>query len=357
MNFKLLVIEDDDEFYNNMKFFLDRKIREFNENSNIKLYFYRAKDLEIAKKEINNRYYIGYSIDQQIPNSKGDVDKEFGAEATKTIFKSNIISLKIMLSNYSFDIKFSGYVKEEAYFHKPSDDLEDWANYLVENSVKYITEDIFEDAINYLPLSLGNILHRYNIDKEQDKIKSLISFFELNLRYIYASVLCAIGKKSRNIWQNIKMISELKEIKENIDKYSLSIIKKEEISKLLSDELLDTLDKIRVLRNNVTHSHKEYILTKKDKLLFSLLLLYDNYFYTNPFIYIQNHTMKNNSLKVNAQKLIGNPSRYKFEQLSPPYVNEEEIYQIFREDSKEIISLSHYFQRDKTQYIINIEVK
>ena len=140
MKFKLLIVEDAD-FWDNMKGFLEDEIEVLHDNSSIKLSFDRAENLERVTKYINQYYYIGTSLDQNIPDSKNKniVSNEYGVKVKDNIKISNILSFQVILSNYPFDIKFSGYVKDEAYFHKYSDDLEDWAKYLVENSIKYIT--------------------------------------------------------------------------------------------------------------------------------------------------------------------------------------------------------------------------
>ena len=363
MSFKLLIIEDDERFLKRMKEYISKKCEELSEKYGVGLECDYVGDLEAVERKIAQNYYIGVSIDQKIYSSseRREANGEFGSKAVEILKIKNNMLFQVMLSNYPYDIKFTdSKIGQENYFNKGEKDvLKRWSAHFLERSLEYLQKDIYQDATRILPLRLGNMLSRYLSYDYDDKkrIEAMVRFFELDLKFIYASVLSATEQGGEAVWQNAKMIDKLKEVRNKIGDISVTDCVKSEISKLLCESLMESLEALRKMRDYFTHKNEDVELTPELQMHFANLVLHNNYFYANPLIYVEHHEFENRKLHVRAQILTGSPQPYAFELESEPYIENRKLYQLFERSTKNIVSLDKYIERDRSQSIVTLKLK
>ena len=364
MSFKLLIIEDDERFLKRMKEYISKKCEELSEKYGVGLECGYVGDLEAVERKIARNYYIGVSIDQKIHRNssrRAGIDDGSTENNLGLIKHSNALSTIIILSNYPYDIKFTdSKIGQENYFNKGEKDvLKRWSAHFLERSLEYLQKDIYQDATKILPLRLGNMLSRYLSYDYDDKkrIEAMVRFFELDLKFIYASVLSATGLRGEAIWQNARMIDRLEEVRNKIWDISVADCVKSEISKLLCESLMESLEALRKMRDYFTHKNEDVELTPELQMHFANLVLHNNYFYANPLIYVEHHEFENRKLHVRAQILTGSPQPYAFELESEPYIENRKLYQLFERSTKNIVSLDKYIERDRSQSIVTLKLK
>jgi hypothetical protein len=267
---------------------------------------------------------------------------------------------QVMLSTYPYDIKFAGTkITQENYFNKGEKDvLKRWSSYFVKRSLAYLQEGIYRDAVKILPRELGDVLAGYlsNDYDDEKRMQTMVRFFELDLKFIYASVLSATGQRDKPVWQNVKMIHALKQAGETIRETTVAESVKSEIHKLLSPSLIESLEALQEMRNTFAHNPDTAKLTPELTMHFANLVLHNNYFHTNPLVYIEYHEFKGQKLHVRAQKLTGAQEPYPFDMERGAYIENKKIYQLFDDSSENIVSLDHYIKRDPSKSTIALKV-
>jgi len=232
MKFKLLIIEDDRDFLENMMIKLNVKMK----SKNIELDIKKAHSLEEVRETIDECYYIACSIDQSIPSRERGENIDYGVASSQAIKFGNVLIYPVMFTNYVYDLNFTSILNigQNNYINKTIPKaLNTWAETLLENIQNYINTNIRKEAKRYLPISLSSRIAKFDSDGDnQSKLEAIIKFFEFDLKIIYASVLGTIGENKPQ-WTNAKMIMKLKEISSNLESYNLSNIKKIQIKKLL----------------------------------------------------------------------------------------------------------------------------
>jgi len=358
MKYKLLIIEDDKEFLDTLKEMLEIQMEE---SIDIEFEFSFASYLSEVSELIDKHYYIGCSIDQNI--SKDEIiteHQDYGVESSKIIKKGNILIYPIMYTSYHYNINFNSVlnISKINYINKNDYEIDEWAKKLIDNTREYIVSGIFDDAVDYLPFSLGEIIDKYRISSdEESKTIFVIHFFELALKMFYGSVMATVGKNIKPQLINAKMIDKLKDISKNIDTYSLNEKQRIEINKLLNDGLFGSLDKLRAFRNSHERTIEKANMDDEIQYHFINILLHTSYFYTNPIIYINKTCKRNNKLEINSIEVIGKGNRFDFIQQSGKFANEDSLYQIFDRDTATIINVDNYFERDKEQRSLILRIK
>jgi len=394
MKYKLLIIEDDKDFLRNLKKIVKIQMQKYQDSIEFEVIF--ASYLSEVSELIDKHYYIGCSIDQNIPKNEIIAEHEdYGVEASKTIKKGNVLIYPIMYTSYHYNINFNSVlnISKMNYLNKNDCEIDEWAKKLIDNTREYIASGIFDDAVDYLPFSLGEIIDKYRISSdEESKTILVIHFFELALKMFYGSVMATIGKNIKPQWINAKMIDRLKDISQNINRllvkleklqwsseptkltlkdfyyqlndfcnksniYSLNENQKIQINKLLNSELFESLDKLRAFRNSYERTIEKPNMDDEVKYHFINILLHTSYFYTNPIIYINKTSMRNNKLEINSTEVLGNGNRFEFIQESGEFVNEYSLYQIFDKDTTTIINVDNYFEKDKEQRSLILRIK
>jgi len=362
MRFKLLIVEDDSEFLENLIIILKYKMSE----KAFKLFdIVTAKSLEETHDKIKNCYYIGCSLDQSIPKGTDKHTIDYGVETSKIIARGNIFISSIIYTNYMYEIDFVSILgmSKETFFNKNKTEAKEWAEILLNNTQKYIDEGIFKEACKYLPLSLVHSLEKYQDIKESgDDVlinSTMIHFFELDLKMIYGSVLATLEEEHKATWVNAKMIEKLQIVARNLDSYGkLDTIQKTQLKKLLNQGFFDSLDALRQFRNRHAHVLNDEVEPSRNVYLhFVNLVLHNAYFYTNPFIYIKKTRMVNNQLDIDAKRVIGQGENFDFKQKHNPFVDEGKLYQIFDRNTSSIKCVDRYFEKDNTQKSLTIKVK
>lgn len=358
MKFKLLIIEDDRHFLENMIIKLKAKMKSLN----IELDITKAYSLEEVREKIDEFYYIACSIDQSIPSRKRGENVDYGVATSQSLKFGNVLIYPVMFTNYVYDLNFTSILNigQENYFNKTMPKASaTWAEALLKNTQNYIDKDIRKEAKRYLPISLYQKIEKFDSDgNSQSKLEAIISFFEFDLKLIYSSVLATTKIEKKTISTNAKMIQTLKDIYSNLDSYTLSGRQKKEIKKLLSSSLFESLDNLRKMRNDYYQNLEEIDLYNNDIYLdFVNLILHNSYFYTNPLIHIQKKRMRNNILEVSSKMFINIGEEFNFTQKDTSFVDEAGIYQIFKRESTELVSLNHYLERDERETVLTLKVK